>query len=78
MIIKNDGWTLVTVLETTVQGKRDSRQPEFPNSVGSLKEKGPVGDHASTRAAETVLAKESSAQEGKRSSTWDIDIWLKR
>ena len=26
----------------------------------------------------TVLAKESSTQEGKRSSTWDIDSWLKR
>ena len=37
-----------------------------------------VGDHASTRAAETVLAKESSTQEGKRSSTWDVDIGLKR
>ena len=78
MIIKNDGWTLTTVLETTVQRKGDSRQPEFPNSVSSLKEKGPDSDHASTRAAETVLAKESSAEEGKRSSTWDIDILLKR
>ena len=38
----------------------------------------PVGDHASTRAAETVLVKESSTQEGKRSSTWDVDIGLKR
>ena len=35
-------------------------------------------DRASSRAAETVLAKESSTQEGKRSSTWDIDNWRKR
>ena len=77
MILKN-GMTSITALETTIQGKGDSRQPEFPNLVGSLKEKNLVGDHASTRAAETFLAKESSAQDGKRSSTWDIDIWLKR
>ena len=38
----------------------------------------PVDDHASSRATETVLAKESSTQEGKRSSTWDIDNWRKR
>ena len=31
----------------------------------------PVDDHASNRAAETVLAKEPSAQKGKRSSTCD-------
>ena len=31
----------------------------------------PVDDHASNRAAETVLA--PSAQKGKRSSTWEID-----
>ena len=38
----------------------------------------PVDDHASSRATETVLAKESSTQEGKRTSTWDIDNWRKR
>ena len=32
-------WTLITALETTVQEKGDSRQPELPNSVSSLKEK---------------------------------------
>ena len=39
MIFKSDGVTLITALETTVQEKGDSRQPEFPNSVSSLKEK---------------------------------------
>ena len=38
----------------------------------------PVDDHASNRAAETVLAKEPSAQKGKRSSTCEIDNWLER
>ena len=36
----------------------------------------PVDDHESNRAAETVFAKESGAQEGKRGSTWDVGIWL--
>ena len=36
----------------------------------------PVDDHASNRAAETVLA--PSAQKGKRSLTWKIDNWLER
>ena len=77
MILKNDGWTLITVLETTVQGKGTVDNQNFQTQLVPRK-KSPVGDHASTRAAESVLAKESSAQEGKRSSTWDIDIWLKR
>ena len=36
MILKNDGVTLITAVERTVQEKRDSRQPEFPNTVDSL------------------------------------------
>ena len=57
MIFKGDSVTLITALETTVQGKGTVDNQNFQTQL--------VGDHSSTRAAETVLAKESSAQEGK-------------
>ena len=69
MILKSDGVTLTTAMETTVQGEGKEGHPEFPNKVDPCTS--PVEDHASNRAAETVLAKESSAQEGKRSSMWE-------
>ena len=76
MILESDGVTLTTAMETTVQGEGKEGHPEFPNKVDLCTS--PVEDHASNRAAETVLAKESSAQEGKRSSMWETDIWPKR
>ena len=36
MILKNDGVTLITAVERIVQEKKDSRQPDFPNTVDSL------------------------------------------
>ena len=68
MILKSDGVTLITAVETDNQNFRTQLIPCTS----------PVDDHASCRAAETVLAKESPTQEGKRSSTWDIDNWRKR
>ena len=76
MILKSDGVTLITAMETTVQGKGTVDNNNFQTQL--IPCTSPVDDRASNRAAETVLAKESSAQEGKRSSMWDIDIWLKR
>ena len=51
-------------METTVQGEGKEGHPEFPNTIAPCTS---PEDHASNKAAETVLAKESSAQEGKRS-----------
>ena len=76
LILKSDGVTLITAMETTVQGKGTVDNRNFQTQL--IPCTSPVDDPASNRAAETVLAKESSAQEGKRSSTWDIDILLKR
>ena len=76
MILKNDGVTLITAVERTVQGKGTVDNQNFQTQL--IPCTSPVDDHASSRAAQTVLAKESSVQEGKRSSTWDIDIWRKR
>ena len=76
MILKSDGVTLITAMETTVQGEGivDNQNVQTQLILCTS----PVDDHASNRAAETVVAKESSAPEGMRSSTWDIDIWLTR
>ena len=76
MILKSDGVTLITAVETIVQGKGTMDNKNFQTQL--IPCACPVDDHASSRAAETVLAKESSTQEGRRSSTWDIDNWLKR
>ena len=74
VILKNDGVTLITAVERIVQGKGTVDNQNFQTQLipcTSL-----VDDHASNRAAETVLA--PSAQKGKRSSTWEIDKWLER
>ena len=75
-LFKSDGVMLITAVETLVQGKGTVDNQNFQTQL--IPRTSPVDDHASNRAAETVLAKESSAQEGMRSSTWDMDIWLKR
>ena len=67
MILKSDGVTLITAVEITVQGKGTVDNQTFQTQL--IPCTSPVDDHASNRAAETVLAKESSTQEGKRSST---------
>ena len=67
MILKSDGVTLITAVEITVQGKGTVDNHTFQTQL--IPCTSPVDDHASIRAAETVLAKESSTQEGKRSST---------
>ena len=68
MIFKSDDVTLITAMETDNQNFQTQLIPYTS----------PVDDHASSRAAETAPAKESSTQEEKRSSPWDIDNWLKR
>ena len=68
MIFKSDDVTLITAMETDNQN--------FQTQL--ITYTSPVDDHASSRAAETAPAKESSTQEGKRSSPWDVDNWLKR
>ena len=68
--------TLITAVETSVQGKGTVDNQNFQTHL--IPCACPVDDHASSRTAETVLAKESSTEEGRRSSTWDIDNWLKR
>ena len=76
MILKSDGVTLITAMETTVQGKGIVDNQNFQTQL--IPCTSPVDDHASSRAAETVLTEESATQEGKRSSPWDIVNWLKR
>ena len=72
IILKSD----VAAVDTTVQGKGTVDNQNFQTQL--IPCTSPVDDHASNRAAETILARESSTQEGKRSSTWDIDNWRKR
>ena len=60
MILKSDGATLTTAMETTVQGKKKVDNQNFQTQL--IPCTSPVDDHASNRATETGLAKESSAQ----------------
>ena len=76
MVLKSDGVTLFTAVETTVQGQGTVHNQNFQKQLIPCTIF--VDDHASSRATETVLAKEFPTQEGNRSSTWDIDNWLKR
>ena len=65
MIIQNDGITWITAVGIAIQGKGTVVNLNFQTQLipcTSL-----VDDHASNRAAETVLAREPSAQEGKQS-----------
>ena len=68
MILQSDGVTLIAAVGPTVQGKGTVDNQNFRTQLILC----------TNRAAETVLARESSAQEGKGSSTWDINTWLKR
>ena len=65
MIIQNDGVTWITAVGIAIQGKGTVVYLNF--QIQLIPCTSPVDDHASNIAAETVLAKEPSAQEGKQS-----------
>ena len=74
MILKSDDVPLIRALVTAVQKKWAVDNQNFHAQLVPCTS--PADDLASNRAAETLLAKEPGAQEGKRFSTWDIGIWL--
>ena len=68
--VQNDGVTLIDAVEKTVQGKGTVDNQIFQTQL--IPYTSPVDDHVSNRVAETVLAKEPSAQEGKHRPTWEL------
>ena len=68
--VQNDGVTLIAAVEKTVQGKGTVDNQNSQTLL--IPCRSPVDDHVSNRVAETVLAEEPSAQEGKQRPTREL------